>query len=132
VGTVSIDVFVEDSSLNWSMDGEQVKEVLLNLGVNALQAMNGRGILAFRAHEKENSLVISVQDNGPGIGVDALPHIFKPFYTRRSDGTGLGLSICQQIIEAHGGRITTLTGPFEGTTFRIIFPCSPSSNGKSC
>jgi signal transduction histidine kinase len=122
LGNVSIEFLLPSDLPHWPMDAEQIKEVLLNLGTNALWALKGKGKLIFQAKRSGDVFEILVRDNGPGISSDTLPHIFKPFYTRRSEGTGLGLSICQQIIESHGGHIVATSIPHVQTTFKIILP----------
>jgi two-component system, NtrC family, sensor histidine kinase HydH len=122
LGNVTIKVTIPPDLPPWPMDGEQIKEVLLNLGVNGLQSLQGKGTLSFQAHHGNECLEIVVRDDGPGIPADALPHIFKPFYSRRSGGTGLGLAICQQIIENHGGYLSATSLPGHCTAFRISLP----------
>ncbi len=121
-GRVDIRVNVHEEADAFSLDADLMKEVLLNLGQNALQAMEGEGTLRFVARPVPEGLEILVQDTGPGIPSSSLPDIFKPFFSRRPDGTGLGLAICKDIVEAHGGRITVTSLPRVQTTFRIILP----------
>ncbi len=91
------------------LDSQQIEQVLVNLFVNAADAMDGRkdGELTVRTFEKDGSVVITVQDNGGGISDEHMAHIWDSFYTTKSTekGTGLGLSISQDIIEDHGGTI---------------------------
>lgn len=115
-------------------DAVQLEQVLLNLLINARQAMLGRGgsitIKGARC-EDTGEVRIQVIDTGPGIPPGLLPRIFEPFFTTRSTarrgeprGTGLGLAICRQIIEHHGGRIEVSSEVGRGTTFTIILPAS--------
>lgn len=122
LGNVNLRVKVATGSTTWPLDADQIKEALLNLSTNALQAMQGTGTLTLEARFHENMLEILVRDNGPGIPLDAIPHIFRPFYSRRHEGTGLGLAICKEIIESHGGRIEVTSIPRRNTTFRITIP----------
>lgn len=122
LASVTIRTALRPDPCQWSLDSDQMKEALLNLCMNALQAMQGEGALSLEARCGEDALEIFVRDTGPGIGRDSLPHIFKPFYSRRPEGTGLGLSICKEIIESHGGRISVSSFPGHGTTFRIRLP----------
>lgn len=80
------------------------------------------GHISLEACRKHNGIMISVTDDGCGIEPDALPDIFKPFHTTKSDGTGLGLSISKRIIESHNGQLSVKTVPGEGTTFTILLP----------
>jgi signal transduction histidine kinase len=123
---VTLKVMIHPDLPPWPMDGEQVKEVLLNLGVNALQSLQGKGTLSFQVQHGNECIEIVVRDDGPGIPADALPDIFKPFYSRRPGGTGLGLAICQQIIENHGGTLSATSVPNRCTVFRVHLPWQKS------
>lgn len=108
-------------------DRDQLKQVLLNLLQNAVEAMPDGGTLTVTAFEsrrdQESGMVINIIDTGPGIAPHDLPHVFKPFYTSgKHRGTGLGLAICRNIIEAHGGDIQLTSQPGTGTTARIWLP----------
>ncbi len=109
------------------VDARQIEQVLVNLFVNAIQAMGERGTLTIRAtHLKSTNMVsIQVTDNGPGIPGPDLPRIFDPFFTtkREGEGTGLGLAVCQRIIQTHGGHIWVTSHVGKGTTFTIQLPC---------
>ncbi len=122
VGRVRIHVVASADVDPFPLDGELIKEVLLNLGQNALQSLGGSGELHLEAKKSAEGLEIVVRDNGPGIPSSDIPQVFKPFFTRRASGTGLGLAICKDIVEAHGGRITVSSLPHVHTTFRITLP----------
>jgi len=85
--------------------GEQLYQVLLNLVHNALQAMDGPGMLHLRHRREGTAVVVEVADSGPGFAPEVLPRLFAPFFTTKHDGTGLGLAIAKRIIEEHGGTI---------------------------
>ncbi|MGQ9670477.1 MAG: two-component system sensor histidine kinase NtrB [Desulfosoma sp.] len=121
-GDVRIHVHGASNMDPFPMDADLIKEVLLNLGQNALQALSGKGELHLEARSTPEGLEILVRDNGPGIPSGDMVHVFKPFFTRRSSGTGLGLAVCKDIVEAHGGRISVSSLPHVQTTFRIILP----------
>jgi signal transduction histidine kinase len=108
-------------------DRPLMKEVMLNLATNALQAMHGRGRLILRSFQTQSRQWIQVSDDGPGIPPEDLDRIFKPFFTRKSDGTGLGLAIVQGIVEDHGGTIQARSIPGRGATFTLSWPLSPTS-----
>jgi two-component system, NtrC family, sensor kinase len=105
-------------------------QVVLNLVLNATQAMRGAGTLriATRKSEVDGRTVaeLAVSDTGPGIPPEVLPRIFEPFFSTKGQtlGTGLGLSVSYGIVERHGGRIHVDSRPGEGTTFRVILPLS--------
>jgi len=103
-------------------DSDQVKEVILNLVLNACDAMPEGGTIELWTDEEEGGLVIHVKDDGMGILEEQLQEIFDPFYTTKPEGTGLGLSITQQIMQQHGGRIEVKRNPARGMTFSLYFP----------
>jgi signal transduction histidine kinase/BarA-like signal transduction histidine kinase len=110
-------------------DGHQVQQVLLNLVINAEQAMlsaNGRGILVLRTwHDADQeSVILEINDDGPGIPDDLQPKIFEPFFTTKEvgQGTGLGLSVAYAIVQEHGGRIRLESRPGIGASFYVELP----------
>ena len=109
-----------------SVDAEQIKQVLLNLVLNAVQAMPHGGEVLLRAIQDGNSVLLEVVDQGSGIPAENLERIFDPFFTTRANGTGLGLSIAHQIVHAHGGQIIVRNNPDRGATFSFVLPLAPS------
>jgi signal transduction histidine kinase/CheY-like chemotaxis protein len=112
-------------------DGYQVQQVLLNLIINAEQAMlsaHGRGVLVVRSwHDAEREMVIlEINDDGPGIPDDVQPKIFDPFFTTKEvgQGTGLGLTVAYAIVQEHGGRIRLESRPQRGASFYVELPVS--------
>ena len=112
-------------------DGYQLQQVLLNLIINAEQAMlsaNGRGILVVRTwHDTDQeSVVLEINDDGPGIPDDLQPKIFDPFFTTKEvgQGTGLGLTVAYAIVQEHGGRIRLESRPGAGASFYVELPVS--------
>ncbi|HVC21692.1 MAG TPA: ATP-binding protein [Vicinamibacterales bacterium] len=112
-------------------DGHQIQQVLLNLVINAEQAMlasHGRGMLVVRTwHDAAaESVMLEIADDGPGIPDDLQPKIFDPFFTTKEvgKGTGLGLTVAYAIVEEHGGRISLRSEPGTGTSFFIDLPVS--------
>jgi two-component system, sporulation sensor kinase E len=104
------------------VDAAQIKQVLVNLIKNAMQAMTRGGTLTLRTGGGGESVWISVSDTGRGIAPDQINHIFEPFFTTKKKGTGLGLMIVQRIVRQHGGHIKLESHVGEGTTFRILLP----------
>jgi len=109
-------------------DPDQLKEVLVNLLVNACEVMvKGGKIRILEQEEGRGSLgrfvTITVSDNGPGIPESIQENIFQPFFSTKEEGTGLGLSIASRIVEKHGGSISLHSQEGEGTTFVITLPC---------
>jgi signal transduction histidine kinase len=103
-------------------DSDQIHQVLLNLILNALQAIDVNGKIAVTVELQGKNAVIEVADNGRGIPPDLLPNIFRPFFTTKGDGTGLGLSLARRIVEDHQGRIDVTSTVGTGTTFAVVLP----------
>jgi signal transduction histidine kinase len=113
------------------VDVEQLKEVLVNLMVNACEAMAPGGAIAIEERVDSHpphghAAVIRVRDNGPGIPAHLLEKIFQPFFSTKEQGTGLGLSIAQRIIADHGGRLEVESTEGQGTVFIITLPAQES------
>ncbi|WP_164880889.1 sensor histidine kinase [Aestuariirhabdus litorea] len=108
----------------------QINQVLMNLMINAGQALGDEGKMTIRSRMEGNNVVIDVEDNGPGIKPEDLEHIFDAFYTTKGEGegTGLGLSICKEIIAEHGGDLTVKTVVGEGSCFTVRLPVADLPN----
>ncbi len=104
------------------VDGAQIKQVFLNLLLNALQAMTKAGALTVRLHVSGGSLLTSITDEGEGIPSNVRANLFEPFFSTKAGGTGLGLSISQRIIEGHNGRLRLFSQPNVGTTAVVRLP----------
>jgi len=104
------------------IDAGQIKQALVNLIKNAIQAMTKGGRLTLRTHSVSEGVIITVADTGGGIPQEKINRIFEPFYTTKKKGSGLGLMIVQRIIREHGGRIELESRVSHGTTFRIWLP----------
>jgi two-component system NtrC family sensor kinase len=105
-------------------DPRQIQQVVLNLVMNAIQAMEpmGGGTLRLRSFAEGERVVLEVSDTGPGIPEPARAHVFEPFYTTKPSGTGLGLSVSYGIVASYGGEISIVRTGEDGTTFRIALP----------
>ena len=106
-------------------DAELLRQAVLNLCINAIQAMQEAGTggdLTVRARPEGGGVVIEVSDNGPGMDPENLEHVFEPFFTTKASGTGLGLAIVRQAAEAHGGQVEVESERGKGATFRIRIP----------
>ena len=107
------------------VNSAQMKQVILNLVANALQATQAGGVVRIRLQEQVDNLVLAISDDGCGMDTETLQHIFDPFFTTREtgQGTGLGLSITHRIVEDHGGTVTPMSeGANCGSTFQIRLP----------
>lgn len=105
-----------------NIDPNQIKQALLNIFLNAIDAMPNGGNLSVIASKLNQSIIIKISDTGYGINPKDLPYIFDPFFTKKDHGTGLGLSITHEIIKNHNGRILAESVLGKGTTFRIELP----------
>lgn len=104
-------------------DREQLRQVWLNLAVNALEAMKGSGTLTIRWQEADDELIaVEFVDTGPGISVDDLARVGQPFFTTKDKGTGLGLAIAQRIVERHGGMLSLRNAPSHGAMATVLLP----------
>ncbi|MBK5275086.1 MAG: histidine kinase, partial [Desulfuromonadales bacterium] len=105
------------------LDGDQIRQVAINLILNAGGAMPEGGVLTVRTEQLDaNHVRIDFSDSGCGIPPESIEKIFEPFYTTKERGTGLGLAITRQIIEQHHGRIAIESTPGQGTTVRLTLP----------
>jgi two-component system NtrC family sensor kinase len=107
-------------------NGDQLRQVFLNLILNAIDAMPNGGTLTVRTIAEPSVAVIEIADSGIGIPADIRPRLFEPFFTNKSNGTGLGLSISAHIVTQHGGQIEVESSEGQGSTFRVILPYQPN------
>jgi PAS domain S-box-containing protein len=103
-------------------DIRQLRQVLLNLGLNAVEASGPGQTVRLAAFRTDTGVHFQVRDEGCGIQADAIPRLFDPFFTTKQGGTGLGLSLCHKIVAAHNGRIDVQTQEGRGSTFEVILP----------
>ncbi len=107
-------------------DPEQIKQLLLNLVLNAIQATEGEGSVTLRSFAQNGKLCMEVSDQGKGISAEVRDHIFEPFFTTRDNGTGLGLAIAANIAGQHGGTLTCAPNVGRGAIFRVELPLAPA------
>jgi len=126
---ICLKITFENHNIHINIDTYQIKQALLNIFLNAIDAMPNVGILTInttvipaKAGIQEYQYIIEISDTGHGITPKDLPHIFDPFFTKKDHGTGLGLSITHEIIKNHNGKIFAESKLGEGTTFRIELP----------
>jgi signal transduction histidine kinase len=107
------------------VDRVQVGQVVLNLIMNALQAMNGHAVLTFRGRHTSSGFVrLDVIDTGMGMTPDQMRRLFEPLYTTKARGIGLGLAVSQRLVRANGGTISAESSPGTGTTMSVSLPTS--------
>ena len=108
------------------VDRDQLQQVLQNLLVNALEALapRGRGTVKVAARRHEGGLLVSVEDDGPGLSPADLARVFEPYFTTKEGGTGLGLAIADRIAREHGGRLEASSAEGRGATFTLWLPAA--------
>ncbi|WP_164491855.1 sensor histidine kinase [Staphylospora marina] len=111
-----------DAELELEADSEQLKQVLINLVQNGLEALDEKGSVRVTWQGSGDWVIIRVEDNGNGIKPENMNRIFEPFFTTKGEGTGMGLAICHRIITEHGGQIFFTSQPGQGTVFHIHLP----------
>jgi signal transduction histidine kinase len=114
--------------LHISGDPEQIRQVILNLAINAAQAMPAGGDVRLLARRDGSGVVIDVVDQGDGIPEENLEKIFDPFFTTKHDGTGLGLSVVHRIVAQHHGTISARRNSGPGMTFSVVLPAAGEEN----
>ncbi len=119
---VTIRQGLHNEPLVCKVDADMLKQVMLNLFINAQQAMSSGGELMIRTSRQENDAVVEISDTGGGIEADKLEHVFDAYYSSRPQGSGLGLPTAKKIVEAHEGSITVNSEPGKGTSFAIRLP----------
>lgn len=104
-------------------DGGQILQVLLNLALNARDAMPSGGTLSFRTASADSQIHVSIQDTGTGMSPEVMARIFEPFYSTKGEGkgTGMGLAMAYALVKSHGGEIEVRSAPGKGTTFHLRF-----------
>lgn len=122
----------------WALgDPDQIQQVLLNLFMNATEAMPDGGTLALTGERippcstEPGRVRLVVRDTGAGIRPEDLPHLFTPFFTTKDRGTGLGLSICRRIVAEHNGTLTVESAPRAGTTVTLVLPATEPANAPA-
>ncbi|MDQ3069380.1 MAG: ATP-binding protein [Acidobacteriota bacterium] len=133
-GRIDVTVDVPEGLPDIPGDPNQLRQLFINLLINAFEALDGRGAVAIRVRmargEDEgepDQLVVEVQDDGPGINADVADRVFNPFFTTKPKGTGLGLAIVRKVVDAHDAHIDMRRPPGGGTCFRVSLPATPNS-----
>jgi PAS domain S-box-containing protein len=123
----SIEVSVDGEDVSVTADGELVRATVLNLLLNAAQAMAGRGRITIVLARRGSSAVLEVHDNGPGISSEIREQVFEPFFTTKARGGGLGLAIARRTAELHGGSLTLSCPDSGGTVVTLSLPVHPEA-----
>ncbi|WP_110930366.1 ATP-binding protein [Paenibacillus bouchesdurhonensis] len=123
----SIEVKLDERVPLLYLNAKEIKQLILNLSRNGMEAMGKKGLLTLMTSLDEDGVKLYVIDTGAGISATQQQKLFAPFYTTKVKGTGLGLPLCLSIMERHGGKITVRSKEGIGTTFISVFPVDPSS-----
>jgi C4-dicarboxylate-specific signal transduction histidine kinase len=126
-GAVSVTITLEDHLPRVRGDRVQLQQVILNLIVNAVEAMAGtrqdsRKLRITSGKAESGDVLVAVGDTGPGLLPDVIEHLFEPFHSTKPNGMGMGLSICRSIIETHGGRMWASANLPRGAVFEFTLP----------
>jgi len=115
---------LDPAIISFQLDDNQIEQVLINILLNAIHAINEKGMINIRSriNKKDKHVYIEIRDNGYGIPQDKLKKIFEPFYTTKADGTGLGLSVSYGIIKNHQGTVDILSELGTGTVITVGLP----------
>jgi signal transduction histidine kinase len=122
--------FQQTEVMTISADQDQMMQVLMNLLMNAIQILPAQGKVAMQLEKQENSVMLTVSDNGPGIQTESQTQVFEPFFTQRAGGVGLGLAVVRQIVQAHHGEISYRNGVLGGAEFIIVLPITQTGDLK--
>lgn len=129
---VQIELNVQDGLCRALIDPDRFSQCLLNLYLNAIQAMPDGGRLTIGCTQEDSGdIKLAIGDTGKGISEKHLAEIFNPYFTTKPSGTGLGLAIVHKIVDGHGGRIAVQSGS-DGTTFSLYLPCNNQGEGNVC
>jgi two-component system sensor histidine kinase HydH len=119
---VRLSVGIDPAVPTFPFDADQMTQVLWNIALNGLEAMDGRGRLDIAVARRDGTVAIAVSDTGGGMAPDDRRRVFEPFYSRTRSGTGLGLTIAQRIVATHGGRIDVESEPGRGSRVTVVLP----------
>ncbi|CAM3057370.1 ATP-binding protein [Paenibacillus sediminis] len=121
----SIELKLSEHVPDMQLNSKEIKQLLLNLSRNAMEAMEDRGVLTIETIAAADNVELRVSDTGPGIPKPVQDKLFEPFYTTKAKGTGLGLALCISIAERHNGTIVVDSEEGRGTTFAVVFKNAP-------
>ena len=112
-------------------DKDQLKQVFLNLLLNACQAMPSGGELSAKAYQTDGVVAVDIKDTGVGIKPQDIQNIFNPFFTTKAEGTGLGLALSFAVMESHGGTLNVKSEEGKGATFTLTLPLPDGTDEKT-
>lgn len=118
----SVELKLSPSLHELELNVREIKQLILNLGRNGMEAMGPKGVLTLETRSTHDKVELIVTDSGVGMSESQREKLFLPFFTTKIQGTGLGLSLCLSIVERHNGKINVESVEGEGTVFTISFP----------
>jgi signal transduction histidine kinase len=127
---IEIEPRIAEAFPTFQADPVRLTQALLNLVINAMQAVERQGRIEVAAHSLKGMVSLAVLDDGPGIAPEKLASIFDPYFTTKVEGNGLGLWIAQQIVIAHGGTLQAQNRPERGAAFTMLLPLKPAHYGQ--
>ena len=130
-GNVTIEMRFKVDKAPFEGEEKKLQQVFLNLLLNALQAMDGAGILIITLMRSRSNYLLKFSDSGSGIPEKDLEKVFEPFYTTRPSGSGLGLAIARKVVESHAGSITIDSGETKGTIVTVRLPVDRAGSGDT-
>lgn len=126
----SVELKLSSSVQELELNVREIKQVILNLARNGMEAMGPKGVLTIETHTTNDKVELMVRDKGVGMSESQREKLFIPFFTTKSQGTGLGLSLCLSIVERHNGKIIVDSVEGEGTVFTISFPIEKKEHSE--
>ncbi|MDR3588918.1 MAG: ATP-binding protein [Negativicutes bacterium] len=121
-GAITLELQLADNLPPLFVDEQEIKQLILNLCRNAIEAISGQGRILIATSHYQDHVRLVISDSGSGIAADKLDKVFDPFYTTKAEGTGLGLSICKSIVDRHGGELLVESKEARGTIFSVRLP----------
>jgi len=128
---VEVRLSIGEQAIYAMLDGTSMRGALMNLMLNAIEAMPDGGILSIAVNRNDEMLQLEIADTGHGIGEDEAKKIFEPFYTTKEQGLGLGMPYAKKIIDQHGGTMSLSSQPGKGTTISIVLPAGKEAHDAS-
>ena len=119
---VALEAYLPGTAVRIAGQRDRLKQAILNVAINALEAMSEGGELALRLEANPDQAEVLITDSGPGIPEEVRPRIFDMHFTTKTSGTGIGLYVARSIVEAHGGDISVANAPGRGSEFRLRLP----------
>ena len=127
---IQLETDIDDSASDYSVDGDKMSQVLINLLLNSFDAVEEGGKICLAIEKRNDNMAIIVSDNGPGISEKDREKVFTPFYSNRDEGTGLGLAISSRIVESYGGHIVLDSSPEGGAEFTVLLPMNRETDAQ--